>query len=81
MEPEMAIGTDEHVHSARNWTDCAGKVCGKAIGNILDAQRRADAIGLSREAVKAALKDLDEAKEHLMRALVHYAMAEEKSDG
>jgi hypothetical protein len=76
----MALEAEDHVCSARNWTDSAGKVCGKALGNILEAQRRADAIGLSRAAVKAALKDLDEAKEHLMRALVHYEMAEEKSD-
>jgi hypothetical protein len=77
----MASKADDHGLSARGWTDIAGKACCNALSNILEAQRRADAIGMSREAVKAALKDLDEGKEHLMRALVHYEMAEETADG
>jgi hypothetical protein len=77
----MASGTDEHVHSARNWTHYAGESCGNALGNILEAQRRADASGSSPDSLKQALKDLDDARAHLMRALVHYEMAEETADG
>jgi hypothetical protein len=76
----MANEPSDHTHTARSWVHFGGRCCASAVGNILEAQRRIDAGGLSVDAVKAAIKDLDDARAHLVRALIHYEMAEEKSD-
>jgi hypothetical protein len=75
------MASDDHSQTERLWVHFSGRCCAAAICNVLEAQRRSDSGGLSVDAVESAMKDIDDARAHLVRALVHYEMAEEKSHG